>query len=141
MRLRIYTCEGQLQCSGQRDHLLLASAPALKLCILTQAVCVNKQTACATAHTDLCTTPPCLWCRTRIIDEFGQKRGPWVPDVVGRAWGNRGNARSRQGKLDAALRDYNTAIQLCPWSVDPLLNRGAVLEQLGRCRPPGPCRR
>lgn len=58
---------------------------------------------------------------------------PWGPDIVGRAWGNRGNARSRQGKLQEALRDYNTAIELCPWSVDPLLNRGAVLEQLGRC--------
>jgi tetratricopeptide (TPR) repeat protein len=56
----------------------------------------------------------------------------WVPDIVGRAYGNRGNARSRQGKLLDAIRDYNMAIELCPWSVDPLLNRGAVLEQLGR---------
>jgi tetratricopeptide (TPR) repeat protein len=59
----------------------------------------------------------------------------WVPDLVGRAWGNRGNARSRQGKLEAALKDYTTAIEICPWSVDPLLNRGAVLEQMGRYPP------
>eukprot|EP00892_Ulva_mutabilis_P011591 jgi/Ulvmu1/8804/UM048_0059.1 len=71
-----------------------------------------------------------LW--TKIIKEYGAVEAPWGPDIVGRAWGNRGNARSRQGKLQEALQDYNTAIDLCPWSVDPLLNRGAVLEQLGR---------
>jgi hypothetical protein len=38
-----------------------------------------------------------------------------------------------QGKLSAALSDYNTAIQLCPWSVDPVINRGVVLEALSRC--------
>lgn len=74
-------------------------------------------------------------CRTKIIEKYGAVDAPWGPDIVGRAWGNRGNARSRQGKLQEALRDYNTAIELCPWSVDPLLNRGAVLEQLGRCAP------
>lgn len=51
---------------------------------------------------------------------------------VGRAWGNRGNARSRQGKLQEALADYNQAIIICPWSPDPVLNRGVVLEALGR---------
>jgi tetratricopeptide (TPR) repeat protein len=69
---------------------------------------------------------------TRIIAEYGGLDAPWVPDVVGRAWGNRGNARSRQGKLAEALEDYNTAIALCPWSPDPVLNRGVVLEALGR---------
>ena len=48
-----------------------------------------------------------------------------MPDVVGRAWGNRGNARSRQGKLQEALADYNEAIRICPWSGDPVLNRYA----------------
>lgn len=37
--------------------------------------------------------------------------------------GNRGNARSRQGKLQEALGDYNESIRICPWSVDPVLNR------------------
>lgn len=71
-----------------------------------------------------------LW--TKIITEYGNVDAPWVPDVVGRAWGNRGNARARQGRLQDALSDYNTAIKLCPWSVDPVLNRGVTLEALGR---------
>lgn len=37
-----------------------------------------------------------------------------------------------QGKLDAALADYNASIQLCPWSVDPVINRGVLLEALSR---------
>jgi hypothetical protein len=37
-----------------------------------------------------------------------------------------------QGKLAPALSDFNAAIQLCPWSVDPVINRGVVLEALGR---------
>ncbi|KAJ9529249.1 hypothetical protein QJQ45_007942 [Haematococcus lacustris] len=69
---------------------------------------------------------------TQIIDTYGGLQRPWVPDVVGRAWGNRGNARSRQGKLAEALVDYNTSIALCPYSPDPVLNRGVVLEALGR---------
>ncbi|KAG2426841.1 hypothetical protein HYH02_014694 [Chlamydomonas schloesseri] len=69
---------------------------------------------------------------TEVIERFGGLDRPWVPDVVGRAWGNRGNARSRQGKLQEALSDYNTAIAICPWSVDPVLNRGVALEALGR---------
>jgi len=60
---------------------------------------------------------------TSIIEKYGGSTAPWAPDIVGRAWGNRGNARSRQGKLAAALDDYNTAIRICPWSVDPVLNR------------------
>ena len=62
-----------------------------------------------------------LW--TLIIDKYGRFQAKWVPDVVGRAWGNRGNARSRQGKLQEALADYNEAIRICPWSGDPVLNR------------------
>ena len=60
---------------------------------------------------------------TKLIDQYKSLDAKWVPDVVGRALGNRGNARSRQGKLDDALEDYNSAIELCPWSVDPVLNR------------------
>ena len=40
-----------------------------------------------------------------------------------RALGNRGNALTRQGKLQEALRSFNEAIELCPWAVDPVLNR------------------
>lgn len=72
-----------------------------------------------------------LW--TKIIDDFSADiNAPWGKDVLGRAYGNRGNARSRQGKLEQALSDYARAIQLCPWSVDPVLNRGVALEALGR---------
>ena len=28
--------------------------------------------------------------------------------------------------------DYNGAIVYCPWSIDPVLNRGALLENIGR---------
>ncbi|GIM15014.1 hypothetical protein Vretimale_17892 [Volvox reticuliferus] len=71
-----------------------------------------------------------LW--SEVIKRYGGMDKSWVPDVVGRAWGNRGNARSRQGRLQEALSDYNTAIAICPWSVDPVLNRGVALEALGR---------
>lgn len=71
-----------------------------------------------------------LW--TQIIEEYGGLDKNWVPDLVGRAWGNRGNARSRMGKLNDALTDYNKAIELCPWAVDPVLNRGVVYEAMGR---------
>lgn len=33
---------------------------------------------------------------SEIIEKYSGLDRPWVPDVVGRAWGNRGNARSRQ---------------------------------------------
>lgn len=61
----------------------------------------------------------------QIIENYSNVDAPWVPDVVGRAWGNRGNARSRQGFLEEALSDYNRAIEICPWSGDPVLNRCA----------------
>ena len=95
-----------------------AQAHLLRLCPTSSVLSVHKRTS------------PC---RTQIIDKYENADGNWVPDVVGRAYGNRGNARARQGNLDPALRDYNRAMEICPWSVDPLLNRGAVLEQQGRC--------
>lgn len=60
---------------------------------------------------------------TQLIEKYKDHDAKWVPDVVGRALGNRGNARSRQGKLDDAIADYNASIQMCPWSLDPVLNR------------------
>lgn len=71
-------------------------------------------------------------CFTQVIERYGTSKEPWAADVVGRAQGNRGNARSRQGRLQEALADYNAAIARCPWSVDPVLNRGVVLEALDR---------
>lgn len=62
-----------------------------------------------------------LW--TELIEKYGGSDAIWKADVVGRAYGNRGNARSRQGKMEEALADFGEAINLCPWSVDPLLNR------------------
>ena len=62
-----------------------------------------------------------LW--SELINKYDDSKAPWRADIVGRAYGNRGNARSRQGKMDAALVDYNKAIDICPWSVDPILNR------------------
>lgn len=67
-----------------------------------------------------------------LIDKYESVDAPWRADVIGRAYGNRGNSRSRQGKWEAALGDYNKAIQLCPWSVDPVLNRGVVYENTDR---------
>lgn len=56
----------------------------------------------------------------------------WVPDIASRALGNRGNARSRQGRLQEALEDFNESIRLAPYAVDPVLNRGVALEAMGR---------
>ncbi|DBA74638.1 TPA: hypothetical protein ACH3X2_009418 [Trebouxia sp. C0005] len=69
---------------------------------------------------------------TELITKYESNKSNWVPDVVGRAYGNRGNARSRQGKLEESFADYNTAIRICPWSGDPVLNRGVILEALGQ---------
>ena len=71
-----------------------------------------------------------LW--TDLIRRLSASDAPWAPPLLGQVHGNRGNARSRQGALEAALADYETAIRLAPWAVDPVLNRGVVLEQLGR---------
>ena len=65
---------------------------------------------------------------TQIIDEYADVDALWRDDVLGRAYGNRGNCRSRQGKVEAALRDYDESIRICPWSVDPVLNRGVLFE-------------
>mmetsp|Transcript_10578 Transcript_10578/g.15783 ORF Transcript_10578/g.15783 Transcript_10578/m.15783 type:complete len:212 (+) Transcript_10578:1-636(+) len=71
-----------------------------------------------------------LW--TEVIRKYENGNQVWVKDIVGRAYGNRGNARARQGKMQQALDDYDTSSQLCPWAVDPVLNRGVALEALGR---------
>jgi len=86
-----------------------------------------------------------------LIDKYEGVSAPWAADILGRAYGNRGeraararparqhccsqaatralcaagNARSRQGKWDAALADLTRAQEICPWSVDPVLNRRA----------------
>ncbi|NRB08106.1 MAG: tetratricopeptide repeat protein [Richelia sp.] len=60
---------------------------------------------------------------TQILDEF-----PLNPAV----WSNRGNVRVSQNKLQAAMADYNKAIELAPNETDPYLNRGTALEGLGK---------
>jgi len=55
----------------------------------------------------------------------------WATPLLAGVLGNRGNARSRQGKLDAAVEDYDAAIALAPYAIDPVLNRGVVREQQG----------
>lgn len=47
-------------------------------------------------------------------------------------WSNRGNVRVSQYKLEAAIADYNQAIELAPDATDPYLNRGTALEGLGK---------
>ncbi|CAK9257993.1 unnamed protein product [Sphagnum jensenii] len=71
-----------------------------------------------------------LW--TEVIDTYGKLDAEWVSDIVSRAWGNRGNARSRQGRMEEALGDFDHSIELAPYAADPVLNRGVVLESLGR---------
>ncbi|KAG6557164.1 hypothetical protein Mapa_001091 [Marchantia paleacea] len=71
-----------------------------------------------------------LW--TEVINTSENVDAEWVQDILARAFGNRGNARSRQGNLEEALVDYNRSIQLAPYAVDPVLNRGVALESLGR---------
>jgi tetratricopeptide (TPR) repeat protein len=60
---------------------------------------------------------------TEIIEKFPANAG---------AWSNRGNSRVSQNKLEAALTDYNKAVELAPNVTDPYLNRGTALEGLGR---------
>lgn len=71
-----------------------------------------------------------LW--TEVIDKYGNLDAEWVSDIVSRAWGNRGNSRSRQGKMEEALADFDRSIELAPYAADPVLNRGVTLESLGR---------
>eukprot|EP00466_Bigelowiella_natans_P014668 jgi/Bigna1/127023/aug1.3_g1731 len=71
-----------------------------------------------------------LW--TKVINTYSSSNKNWTTDIVGRAYGNRGNSRSRQGKFEEALGDYDVSIKMCPWAVDPVLNRGVALEATGR---------
>lgn len=71
---------------------------------------------------------------TQLIGQFdgAQYRGrEWYGDILGRAYGDRGNARARQGKLKAALGDYDASIERAPWAADPVLNKGVALEAMG----------
>ena len=70
---------------------------------------------------------------TQLIGQFdgAQYRGrEWYGDILGRAYGDRGNARARQGKLKAALGDYDASIERAPWAADPVLNKGVALEAM-----------
>lgn len=71
-----------------------------------------------------------LW--SEIITSISPSDAPWRDDTLARVFGNRGNARGRMGKLQEALQDYERAQQLAPYAVDPVLNHGVVLEQMGR---------
>lgn len=48
------------------------------------------------------------------------------------AWSNRGNVRIAQNQLEAAIADYNHAIDLAPEVPDAYLNRGIALAGLGQ---------
>lgn len=73
-----------------------------------------------------------LWSEVIAIGERADAGATWTGDILSRAYGNRGNARSRQGSLEAAIGDYNKAIELAPYAADPVLNRGVALESLRR---------
>ncbi len=66
-------------------------------------------------------TAETLW--TDLIARF-----PSNPAV----WSNRGNTRVSQNKIEAAIEDYNKAIQLAPDAPTPYLNRGVAYEALGK---------
>ena len=58
---------------------------------------------------------------------------PWRDYLLGRAYGDRANVRARdRARLEAALGDYDEAARLSPWDIEPALNRGVVLEAMGR---------
>ncbi|KFM29193.1 Endoplasmin-like protein [Auxenochlorella protothecoides] len=69
---------------------------------------------------------------SEVVDRYSLSNEPWAAEVAGRALGNRGNARARQGDMEGALADLDAAADKCPWAVDPVLKRGVVLEALGR---------
>lgn len=47
---------------------------------------------------------------TVLIDKLdGISDAPWLDDTLARVYGNRGNSRGRQGKLQEALKDYEKA--------------------------------
>jgi len=71
-----------------------------------------------------------LW--TKLVVLLGRTEASWRDGLLGGVLANRGNARSRAGRLAEALVDYDEAAKLAPWSTDAVLNRGVALEQLGR---------
>lgn len=44
-----------------------------------------------------------LW--TQVIDKYGKLDAEWVSDIVSRAWGNRGNSRSRQVRAQRLMSE------------------------------------
>jgi len=64
---------------------------------------------------------------TKILDKYAD-----VPEVGARVFCNRGNARSRQGKLELAISDYGRSIKIAPDQPDGYLNRGAIYEAVGK---------
>jgi tetratricopeptide (TPR) repeat protein len=81
---------------------------------------ITNQAFAATNKGDFATAEG-YW--TQILDQYPNNAA---------VWSNRGNSRVSQNKLDAALADYNKAVELAPDVTDPYLNRGAALEGLGR---------
>ncbi|MCO5570746.1 hypothetical protein L7F22_024474 [Adiantum nelumboides] len=92
---------------------------------------------------------------TEVIVKYGSLEAEWVADIVSRAYGNRGNARRKAGRGVRRLRQVNHACSVdkeddlfaiyfystelgcynrtsIMYAVDPVLNRGVVLESLGR---------
>lgn len=56
------------------------------------------------------------------------------PGQVGEAYVNRGNVYLAQNRLDAALDDYEAALQISPRFPQALVGRGAVYARTGRLR-------
>ncbi|MCO5554223.1 hypothetical protein L7F22_007751 [Adiantum nelumboides] len=92
---------------------------------------------------------------TEVIVKYRSLEAEWVADIVSRAYGNRGNARRKAGRGVRRLRQVNHACSVgkeddlfaiyfystelgcynrtsIMYAVDPVLNRGVVLESLGR---------
>lgn len=69
---------------------------------------------------------------TNLLEKLRLSRAPWSKEARGRAFGNRGNARARMGRLEDAVKDYGRALEELPQAVDPRLNRGVAMEALGR---------
>mmetsp|Transcript_6290 Transcript_6290/g.11205 ORF Transcript_6290/g.11205 Transcript_6290/m.11205 type:complete len:341 (-) Transcript_6290:2638-3660(-) len=68
--------------------------------------------------------------------EFAQAEVIWTKLISMKpsnaaAYSNRGNCRTSQGKFDAAIEDFNKAIELAPKEPDPFLGKGVALEGLG----------
>jgi len=68
---------------------------------------------------------------TQLISEFRNTDYVWTVELVSRALGNRGNARSRQGRQKQAIEDYDESIAMTDGKqADPILNRGVAHESL-----------